>query len=337
MGNKQIATRTEGKELAPAAKDIIAGVSARIKELGEKEGVAFPKNSNPQTALRAAHLILSEMTKSVKKGNNWSDVPVLEHCTTPSIYKALLDMVMLGLNPSKKQCYFIPYGKELQLSVSYMGKMAIARNVRPDVQDINSQVVWADDEFEYELKRGKVVVVKHSRKIENPDSKNFKGAYCEVYSKDDVLLFSDFMTKKEILESWKASKTKPFAEDDEKYKGEKNDDGLKLGSLHYRHMGEMVKRTVINKVLKYLIASSDDSNLVVQQVKKAELENSEAEFESGIDSKENTEVIDITPEPDESSDLPETSSLNENELIDGDANNAPANVKKKDGQSGLEF
>ncbi|MCK4830556.1 recombinase RecT [bacterium] len=298
MAKDDKVTTIDIKETAVARSGrIIEGVSSRIAELENKEGVAFPKGSNPQTTLRQAHLILSGQVKKTKKGNDWVSTPVLSYCTEPSIYKALLDMVMLGLNPSKSQCYFIPYGKELQLSVSYMGKMAIARSVRPDIQDISSQVVWEGDEFEYEIKRGKIQVVKHSRKaVASPDSKKFEGAYCEVYDKNDKLLFSDFMTNKEILESWKASKAKPFASQDQYYKGNSDDYGLRVDSIHHLHMGEMVKRTIIARVLKLAINSSDDKNLVAQSIKKVEADQAATEFEVSMEDKENAIEVDVIPD-----------------------------------------
>jgi recombination protein RecT len=38
---------------------------------------------------------------------------VLQACTRDSIANALLDMAVQGLNPAKKQGYFIAYGKQL--------------------------------------------------------------------------------------------------------------------------------------------------------------------------------------------------------------------------------
>ena len=114
---------------APAAtvpalkeKDITATVLERIKELQSTRALTLPKDYSPENALKSAYIILQETVDKDKK-------PVLSVCTTASIASCLLDMVVQGLSPLKKQCYFIAYGSKLTLSRSYFGSIAIAKRV----------------------------------------------------------------------------------------------------------------------------------------------------------------------------------------------------------------
>lgn len=272
--------KKDGKEVVKKEATIVEVVSQKIKALEAGGNIAYPKNYDPQSALRSAGLVLAEVVDKDKK-------PALEVCSVASVSESLLKMVMLGLNPAKKQCYFIVYGTKLQLSVSYMGNMAIAKSVRPEIGEILAQVVWKGDEFEYQILRGRKLVTKHNQTIENIDAKEFIAAYCEILDKDGSVSFTEVMTEKEIKQAWKQSKMNPV-----------NAEGkLKIDSTHDKFTGEMAKKTVINRACKYIVNTSDDSNLVVQAVKKAELGYTEVEFEADIDGKENTKIIDITPEP----------------------------------------
>ncbi len=72
--------------------------------------------------MKSAWLILQAAVDKDKK-------PVLEVCSKNSIANALLDMVVQGLNPAKKQCYFIAYGNGLACQRSYFGTMAVTKQV----------------------------------------------------------------------------------------------------------------------------------------------------------------------------------------------------------------
>jgi recombination protein RecT len=90
-------------------------------------------------------------------------------------------MVVQGLNPDKKQCYFIVYGNKLQMQRSYFGSMAVAKAVNPEIEDIYADVIYEGDEFEYCKVRGRNVVVKHIQTIENVKKDKIKAAYCSVF------------------------------------------------------------------------------------------------------------------------------------------------------------
>jgi recombination protein RecT len=131
------------------------------------------------------------------------------------------------------------------------------------------------------------------------------------------------MTEKEIKQAWKQSKMNPV-----------NAEGkIKIDSTHDKFTGEMAKKTVINRACKYIVNTSDDSNLVVRAVKKAELEYTEVEFEADIDGKENAQIIDITTESGELDEAPKV----EDKKGGKDDTRKESTGGKEEDQSGLKF
>src|SRR5690606_18529173 len=123
---------------------------------------------------------------------------------------ALLDMVVQGLNPAKKQGYFIVYGRQLVFQRSYFGTMAVTKRVT-GAKDIFAQVVYDGDEFEFEIDRGKKRVLKHVQTLKSLSSGKIVAAYCTIIFPDDRE-YTDIMTMDEIRQSWKKSKQGPDRE-----------------------------------------------------------------------------------------------------------------------------
>ena len=181
--------------------------------------------------------------------------------TKTSISNALLDMVIQGLSPAKKQCYFIKYGNKVQLMRSYFGTMAVLDRVTGGA-DITPVVVREGDVFEIAMDGPDLVVAKHDTSFENLDN-DIKAAYVVIKLANGKEV-TTVMTKKQIDKSWSKAKTKNVQND---------------------FPEEMAKRTVINRAAKYLINTSNDNDLFVQAAKDT-LEN---EFERK----------DVTPEREE--------------------------------------
>lgn len=87
-----------------------------------------------------------------------SNTPDLEKCTPMSFIAALMNAAQLGLEPNTPlgQAYLIPYKNkkkgvlECQFQIGYKGLIDLVyRN--ENVQTIQAQVVYENDEFEYEL------------------------------------------------------------------------------------------------------------------------------------------------------------------------------------------
>src|SRR5690606_20910731 len=151
----------------------------------ERGEIHFPANYSPENAMKSAWLILQNTLDREKR-------PVLEVCTKDSIANSLLDMVVQGLNPAKKQGYFIAYGKQLVFQRSYFGTMAVTKRVT-GAKDICAEVVYEGDEFEFEISRGRKKITKHKQTVASINGGKIVAAYCTIVF-DDEREYTDIMT-----------------------------------------------------------------------------------------------------------------------------------------------
>ena len=248
-------------------------VVARVKQFQQNGEIHFPMNYSPENALKSAWLIIQET-----KDRNGKFA--LEVCTKESVANAMLSMVVQGLNPNKKQGYFIAYGNQLQFQRSYFGTMAVCKQVT-GAKEIFAEVVYEGDEFEYEIYRGKKKVTKHVQKLGNIDRKKVVAAYCTIVTAEDKE-FSDIMTFDEIQQAWKKSKT-----------GAMKDGVLNTTSTHGEYTAEMSKKTVTNRACKSYINSSDDTNLmIVRHFNQESTDRVDVEVKEEIEINANTVMLD---------------------------------------------
>ena len=209
--------------------------------------------------------------------------PVLTSCTKESIANSLLDMIVQGLNPAKKQVYFIAYGNKLACQRSYFGTMALALQVDDTIDEIVSEVVYEGDKFTYKINRGRKEVTEHEQAIENINGNKIKAAYCIVFAKDGSVKKTDIMTFEEIKQAWKQSKMNPI-----------DDNGnVKSGSTHDKFTADMCKKTVVNRTCKPIINSSSDGYLFKEAAARSEEIAVDAQVVEEISEHANGEVLTI--------------------------------------------
>ena len=235
-------------QLQEIKKEVFDVVESTVKNYVSKGRIALPVNYSPENAMKAAWLMLQECTDSNRR-------PVLESCTRNSVINALQDMLYQGLNPSKKQCYFIAYGDKLVLQRSYFGSMHVARMVDPSITDICYDAVYEGDDFEYAKVRGRTVIVSHRQKLTNIDKDKIIAAYCSVFRGDTE--DTTIMTMEEIKAAWRKSKMSPI----------EANGNIKKNSTHDQYTKDMAIKTVVNHACKYIINSSDDSTLLMESAK----------------------------------------------------------------------
>jgi recombination protein RecT len=250
-------------------------------QLTQKEqlGLTFPPNYSVPNALNSAYLIIKDLTVSKRKGNDWEQVPALQCCTKQSIASALIDMTVQGLNPMKKQCYFVAYGDKLTLMRSYQGTMAVAKRV--GVKNIWAQVIYEGDTFKYHIENGLYVIDEHIQDFMNIDNEKIKGAYAILEL--DYGQYVEIMNIAQIKKSWA--------------KGKGYDD-KKANDVHNEFADQMAKKTVINRACKNFINSSDDGYLTEAFNDTSENENLDyvtEEVQHDISSNANTEAF-VEPE-----------------------------------------
>ncbi len=245
------ATPKQETHLQIVKKSVVDVVKGKIDQFISNGELYLPKGYSPDNAMKAAWLILQQ---TVDKDGR----PAIEVCTRDSIANALLDMVVQGLNPLKKQNYFIVYGKTLTCQRSYFGAMAVAKMVQPKIDDFAYAVVYEDDVFKYGIKNGKKTVTEHEQDIKNIDKKKIVAAYCIALDKEGNPYRTEIMTFDEIMQAWKQSKMNPV--DD---KG-----NIKEYSTHGKFTSDMALKTVINKTCKAIINASSDNSLQLETMKR---------------------------------------------------------------------
>lgn len=168
----------------------------------------------------------------------------LEVCTKDSIYSSLRDMVIQGLSVTKNQAYFIVYGSTLQLQRSYFGTQTVFKRICPKFMP-TANVAYVGDEIEYLhddlYDYDYVKVIKSS--IENRDNA-IRCAYGSIVDTEkERKVYGCVMSWKEIKACWAHGKS---------------------ANVQNEFPQEMAKRTLLNRMLKNYINSSDsiDQSLV---------------------------------------------------------------------------
>lgn len=159
----------------------------------------------------------------------------LNVCTRESVMSSLRDMAIQGLSLTRKQCYAIVYGNQLQIQRSYFGTVAVFSRMFPNLA-VSANVIYDGDEFEYgyddvyDFDYIKVI----SSKLENRDNP-IKAAYGFITERATrTKVFGCVMTMREIQKSWSKSRNK----------------GLEV---HKEFPQEMAKRTLLNRMCKMYV------------------------------------------------------------------------------------
>lgn len=247
-------------------EETLSKVEAMIKEYQLDGSLHFPDHYSPQNAMKAAWLVLQETQDINKK-------PALEVCSRNSIVYALFDMVVQGLSVAKKQGYFIVYGNKLSFTRSYFGTIHVTKRLK-GIEDVVAQVIYEGDVFEYTIEAGIKKVVKHEQKIENINTDKIVGAYCTI-TIEGGKQFTDIMNKAQIDMAW--SKTK-----------------MKSNTVQKEFPDQMALRTIINRVCKYYVNTSDDSDLIINAFNNSDKsETPEDILKDEINEKANSKYIDV--------------------------------------------
>lgn len=265
-----MSTATQTKNPIQVAKtEIVDRTAEAVRNYVSSGKLHLPADYSAENAVKAAWLTLQETVDKEKR-------PVLEVCTKASIANALMSMIIQGLDPAKKQCYFIAYGPSLVCQRSYFGDIALAKRVRPGIE-VNAEVFYEGDEVGWEMHNGKKVGIRHIQDIANLDDSKLKGAYCVVTDEHGEVTACELMTMERIRKSWGMSKTyKPDA---------------KFGT-HHDFPADMAMRTVIRRTLKPIINSSSDE-LLMMAARQSDMDGADAEVEEAAAEYANNDLLAI--------------------------------------------
>lgn len=249
-------------QVAEIKKDISSQVLAKVDSFQKSGELVLPKDYVVENALKSAYIILSD-----PKNN------LLEKCDKSSVAEALLKMVVYGVSPIKKQCYFIPYGQKLECSVSYAGNIAIAKRYG-NLKSIKANAIFEGDTFEFEVDAttGRRKITKHSQTLESIGNPILKGAYA-VYELNNGITDVEIMNIKQIQAAW-------------------GQGGSKGNSPAHKNFGDqMAVKTVINRACKLLISSSDDSILYDPLEENEYVDTAKGNVQQEIKNNANNETI----------------------------------------------
>ena len=253
--------------VAEIKKDISSQVLAKIDSFQKSGELTLPKDYNAENALKSAYIILSDPKNDI-----------LSKCDKSSVAEALLKMVVYGVSPIKKQCYFIAYGEKLECSISYAGNIAIAKRYGK-LKSIKGNAIFEGDTFEFEVDHlsGRRKITKHVQTLDSVGSNKIKGAYA-VYELIDGTIDVEVMNITQIQTSW-------------------GQGGSKGNSpAHKSFADQMAIKTVINRACKLLISSSDDSVLYDPLEDDKIIDVTDANVQNEIKTKANSESLDFSKE-----------------------------------------
>ena len=235
-------------------KQITDIVFNKVVDLQARGAIDFPNNYSVGNALKSAYLILQEAKTREKK-------PVLQVCTQESIANALLDMVVQGLNPTKQQCYFIPYGNQLTLSRSYLGTIALTKRLK-GVKDVVAYPIYKNDKLDigFDILTGKTKINEFKPALDHK-AQDLIGALGIVVGENEIL-YLEYMNMEQIRNAW-------------------NQGTMKGNSpAHKNFPDQMAIKTVINRVCKKYVNAADDSDKIADLISKtAEEVDNELEIE----------------------------------------------------------
>lgn len=224
-------------------EDAFNNVMAKIAGLEKNNGIKLPENYSPENAINSAWLMLQDVVDREKK-------PELDVCSKNSIVETLYNMVLQGLSPAKRQCYFVVYGNKLTLMKSYMGSIVATKRIE-GVNDVKAFVIYQGDTFDTIFNKDTYTIeFNYEPKFENINSDKIKGAFALIIGNDNNILHTEVMTIDQIRKSWGMGIA---------YKSGKS-------STHNDFAEEMAKKSVINRACKRFYNTSDDSDVLIDSL-----------------------------------------------------------------------
>jgi recombination protein RecT len=200
-------------------------------------------------------------------------------CSMESKKQALTEYVVQGLDASKKQAYFIPYGNKMQLMRSYFGDVCVTKQTGL-IKDVYAVVIYEGDTIEISFDDyGRETLVKHETSFLNRDNKII-GAYGVAVGQNDYKLYS-FMTRKELEASWDMSKAK-------------------TSKFLNNFQQEAAKRTVIRRLVKMIFNTSlnttEQQTLIIGSYNRTTADEYDNSYDNSYDNKLNDSIINVEQE-----------------------------------------
>jgi recombination protein RecT len=160
-------------------KDVVTSFTATIEKY-EKKNLAELLEGSSMTPAQFKQIVINELKKSQKLQDAFLKNPT-------SLFASILHCAEMGLNPSQMvgEFYFIPFKDSITPILGYKGLLTLLMRSKR-VKKIWSEVVYEDDDFEYELGlEPKLVHTPNHNSVRN--SKNIKCIYACAKIDDEVI------------------------------------------------------------------------------------------------------------------------------------------------------
>ena len=187
-------TQKSNKQLTPK-QTLINNFTSTISKY-EQKNLAELLETHNITPSQFKNIVINEVKKSEQMQQAFLHNPA-------SLFASILLCAELGLNPSADvgEFYFLPFGKKITPILGYKGVLNLILR-SGEISKIWSEIVYEDDDFEYEL--GLEPKLTHIPNLER-DNKNIKYVYAVAKLTNGELMFK-VMSKKEIMEIVQMSK-----------------------------------------------------------------------------------------------------------------------------------
>jgi len=187
-------TQKSNKQLTPK-QTLINNFTSTISKY-EQKNLAELLETHNITPSQFKNIVINEVKKSEQMQQAFLHNPA-------SLFASILLCAELGLNPSADvgEFYFLPFGKKITPILGYKGVINLILR-SGEISKIWSEIVYEDDDFEYEL--GLEPKLTHIPNLER-DNKNIKYVYAVAKLTNGELMFK-VMSKKEIMEIVQMSK-----------------------------------------------------------------------------------------------------------------------------------
>lgn len=236
----------------------------RITQSIKAELTRYPEGYDIDTALTGAALVFHE--------NKY-----FQQCTPDSKYRCILDMVVQGLDPLKGHCSFVPRktgGKIiLTLARDYSGSMLVAKRQDKRIADIRGEVIREGEHFEVKITNGLKTPIHEGRNFDTWNAK-IMGTYAVAVDADNNVIDMDLMSADDVKRTWKNAHLT--------HKGEpvvRQDGSINPNSNHGKFPERMIRKTVIHRLCRQIIKSSNDTVLVSASDRSDEEQSFQTEIE----------------------------------------------------------
>lgn len=232
--------QAKSQQIAVVEKTVSDIVYNRVNELTKGGRLNLPNDYSLGNAMSSAWL-------KMQKTKDRNGKPVLEVCTKESIANTLLDMAIMGLSMSKDQCYPIAYGTELTCFVSVWGKISALKRLKGCESEPVATIIYEGDEVELSTDTGEIAISAHKQTWQNVCTGKIAGAYASVKFNGQTRWA--VLPMREILEAWSKSQA---------------------DKMHTQFTGEFAKRTALNRLIKTIVKTSTDQDILAETIDENE-------------------------------------------------------------------